>query len=375
MICEKNKCTGCFACYNICPVSAIVMKEDLYGNIYPKVNKDKCINCGLCKKICPQINSKTVFIKPLNVYAMYSKNFEGRKNSSSGGIATIISEKIINEGGVVYGAANLFDKKSFSFLRIDKIEDLYKLKGSKYVHCYINDTFRKVKKDLELNIKVLFIGTPCQIAGLLSFLKKKYDNLITIDLICHGVSSQKLLFEEFKEFKINEYHYITFRDIDGFGIKVYSNYNNYKNNRVYKKINLDNDFYMKNFLDGNIFRKNCYSCSYAQTNRISDITLGDFWGLNKKSNIYDNENKGISLVISMTLKGNKIIEDIMKDVKWEKRNIIEAVNGNKQLKNPSKKRFFYYIYYTLYPILDYKYTSRLIMFIRKFKSKLRKFLK
>lgn len=132
---------------------------------------------------------------------------------------------------------------------------------------------------------------------------------------------------------------------------------------------------MKNFLDGNIFRKNCYSCSYAQTNRISDITLGDFWGLNKKSNIYDNENKGISLVISMTLKGNKIIEDIMKDVKWEKRNIIEAVNGNKQLKNPSKKRFFYYIYYTLYPILDYKYTSRLIMFIRKFKSKLRKFLK
>ena len=97
--------------------------------------------------------------------------------------------------------------------------------------------------------------------------------------------------------------------------------------------------------------------------------------MNKKSNIYDNENKGISLVISMTLKGNKIIEDIMKDVKWEKRNIIEAVNGNKQLKNPSKKRFFYYIYYTLYPILDYKYTSRLIMFIRKFKSKLRKFLK
>ena len=204
MICQKDKCTGCYACYNICPKKAISLKEDDFGFIYPQVDKEKCINCGLCKKICPQINSKLKMLQPNKVYAVYSNDNKVREKSTSGGVATIISKAILIQNGVVYGAANLFDKKEFEYIRIDDAKNLYMIQGSKYVHCYVKNAYTNAKEDLLKGKKVLFIGTPCQIAGLKAFLIKDYENLYTIDIICHGVPGQKLLFEDLKSKNIEK---------------------------------------------------------------------------------------------------------------------------------------------------------------------------
>lgn len=172
MICEREKCTGCFACYNVCPKGAINMVEDIYGYIYPIIDKNKCINCNLCKKVCPSLN-KVVKTKPLKCYAVVAKDKKILSKSTSGGIATVLAKKIISENGVVYGAAYIDEKCTVAHIRIESVKDLTKLQGSKYVHSYILGTYKNVKEDLNKSRKVLFIGTPCQIAGLKSFLRKE----------------------------------------------------------------------------------------------------------------------------------------------------------------------------------------------------------
>ena len=169
-ICEKSKCTGCFACSNICPKKCIEMKEDKCGYIYPYIDQTQCINCKMCQKICPQ-NNQITLKEPLTAFAMCSSNEEIRLKSTSGGAATTFYLHVLKQGGIVYGANNIENGK-FSFIRVDKQQDLDKLKGSKYVHCYINDAFSKIKEYLNKELQVLIIGTPCQVAGLKNFLKK-----------------------------------------------------------------------------------------------------------------------------------------------------------------------------------------------------------
>lgn len=364
MICSKEECTGCYACYNICPKNAIKMEEDCYGNIYPIVDKNKCINCNLCQKVCPQINAKTKFNIPTKAIALYSTDSNIRKNSTSGGAATVFCKKIIEEGGVVYGASNLFNNESFQFIRIDNILDLYKIQGSKYLHCYVKDSFKKLKEDLVDGKKVLFIGTPCQVAGLKSFLMKEYNNLITIDIICHGVATQKLLFEDLKKYRIskNDFEIITFRDENGYNMRIFKDYNDFCNKKYIKSIYANQDSYFKNFLRGNIFRDNCFSCKYAQKGRVSDITIGDFWGLDKSCEIYDDENKGISAVIPITKAGNKLINSILNDVIFEERSYEEVSKYNKQLNYPIKKNEKFNIYKELYPKYGFDKTMKKMNF-------------
>ena len=283
MICSKNDCVGCFSCYNICPQDAIKMIEDEYGNIYPKIIDKKCIKCNMCKKVCPSIN-KFDGIKPKEAYAVYNKNEKIRMESTSGAAATTFYLEVLSKGGVVYGASNIFNNDRFKFIRIEKQEDLYKVKGSKYVHCYMEDNLKKIKNDLNSKKNVLFIGTPCQVAGVKSFLSKDYDNLTTIDIICHGVPSQKLLFEDLKlnGIRKEDMHYISFRDADGYSMKVYKELDKkkYQYETIFNKV-FQEDSYYKNFLKGNICRPNCYKCKYAVSERISDITIGDFWRYKK----------------------------------------------------------------------------------------------
>ena len=222
MICGKDKCTGCFACYNICPKNAIEMKEDEFGYIYPEIIKSKCINCGLCKKTCPVLNNVDK-IEPIKCFAMYAKNENIRENSTSGGVATQLSKTIIKDNGIVYGAA-FTDECNVSHTRIDNIDDLSKIQGSKYVHSYINQTYKNIKKDLISNKKVLFIGTPCQVTNIKRFLIKEYNNLYTIDIICHGVPSQKFLKEEVirinRSLKIDR---VNFRKENNYGFYIINN--------------------------------------------------------------------------------------------------------------------------------------------------------
>lgn len=368
MICEKNKCTGCFACFNICPKNAIEMQEDEYGNIYPIIDKAKCINCGLCKKTCPQLNEMDKFNNPIETFAIYNKNLKKRLESSSGGVASLFYEYIINNCGVAYGVSSLIEDK-FKFVRVDKMNELVKLKGSKYVHCYVDEAFKKVKKDLNKKSKVLFIGTPCQIAGLKSFLKNEYENLFTVDIVCHGVSNQKLLYENFKcmNIDLNKIKKISFRDSNLYNLKLIDN----TNNVVFEK-QADKIHYYRNFLQGNTYRENCYSCKYAKKERISDITIGDFWGLSKDSIIFDNNNSGVSLLIINTQKGKSLFENIKGKCRYEKKNFGDASKYNMQLCSPMKKSKKYYIFKNNYKKLGYKKTMKKML---SFKEKIIFFIK
>ena len=283
---------------------------------------------------------------------MRIKDENKRLESTSGGAATLFYEEILKESGICYGVGNI--KDSFSFLRIDNKDDLYKVKGTKYVHSHINQIFKDVKKDLDKKIKVLFIGTPCQVSGLKSFLLKDYDNLITVDIICHGVPSQKLLYDELNNLKldINKIDYLSFRDEKMFNFKAISN------SSVIYENKSDNVEYYRNFLRGNTYRENCYNCRYAKNERISDITIGDFWGLNKDSKVYDSKEKGISVIISNTKKGEELIKKISKYSVIEKRSFEEASKTNMQLNRPSKKTKQYEIYIKNYPKYGYKKTIR-----------------
>ncbi len=326
MICQKEKCTGCFACYNICPKNAIKMVEDEHGYIYPEIDKEKCINCKLCEKICPSIN-KIEGKNPLKCYAMIAKDDNKRKASTSGGAATIFSEYILKQGGVVYGAA--FKKGcTIEHTRIDKIEDLYKLKGSKYVHSYINEIYKTVKEDLNKKRKVLFTGTPCQIAGLKKYLLKDYENLYLIDIICHGVPSQKYLKDELSDANIDS---LSFRDNKGFILKAKDN------DTIIKEIEMPDSPYYWMFMNGYSYRENCYNCLYSNNKRCSDITIGDFWGLSENSKLYDKENRGVSVLLPITDKGIELINNCIDEIIIEERDINEAIKGNSQLRQSVEK--------------------------------------
>lgn len=332
-ICDKNECTGCFACYNVCPKNAITMEEGKLGHIYPKIDDKKCINCKLCQRICP--NNKKVEIKePIKAYAMKSKNDSIRDKSTSGGAATIFALNVLKKNGVVYGANNI-ENGRFNFIRINKVEELEKIKGSKYVQCYINDIFKKIKEDLDNKLEVLFVGTPCQVSGLKAFLGKEYENLIIVDLICHGVPSQRLLMEEIEETvedasKINKILFRT-QEKSGFNLTLY------EDGKLKLSKEMTESCYYKGFMNALFYRDSCYKCKYAQPRRISDITIGDFWGLSEESKLYKDRKKGVSLLLPITEKGINFIEECKNYMELEERDIAEAIKGNSQLRHPSIK--------------------------------------
>lgn len=368
MICEKNKCTGCFACFNICPKNAIEMIEDDNGFLYPKIDKEKCVNCGLCKKVCPSLN-KLELKTPIKCYAAYSSNENIRKKSTSGGIATTISENFIKDGGVVYGAA-FTEKCTVEHLRINKVEELHKLQGSKYVHSYINNTYKLVKDDLNNGIKVLFIGTPCQIAGLKKFLIKEYEYLYLIDIICHGVPSQKYLKEEAERLVGTvDVERINFRDGNNYGLYIV------KDNKIINSNSNQQSPYSDSFSLCLSLRENCYNCTYAGSNRVSDITIGDFWGLSKESKFYKDKNNGVSVIIINNQKGENLLKEYKSNFIIEERKYEEAVKGNTQLMHAAPKHKNADKFKKIYPELGFEETYNKLTKINHLKRKIKKIIK
>ncbi len=330
-ICETNHCTGCSACYNVCPKKSIKMLENEEGAVVPSIDKQKCINCNLCIKTCPE-NNKIDFHNPLKVYAAWSLNENVRKNSSSGGIAYEIYRYVIENGGIAFGT-KFNDQMELEHTMATTLEQVKEFCGSKYTQSKIGKCYLDVKNCLKENKKVVFIGTPCQINGLKSFLRgEDINNLLIIDLICHGVPPQKYLKDYIRYLAINKkVDDISFRGKNNWYFTAYC-----QNEIIYKKHNKD-DLYYRAFLDGLFYRENCYNCRYAREERVGDITLGDFWGLGKKVKFdYPIEN-GVSVILVNTEKGKKIIENLNKRIFMEERTIEEAVEGNAQLRQPSKK--------------------------------------
>lgn len=304
---EKNNCTGCGACYNICPKKAIEMKENEEGFLYPCIDTDKCTKCNLCRNTCPVINKKLNENQMPKAIAAYIKNKQERMNSSSGGVFYELAKYFIEQGGVVIGAG--YNKKMEVIHKdIYSIDEIKLLQGSKYVQSNTLDIFKQVKKILTQKRKVLFVGTPCQVAGLKAYLRDKDENLYTCDLVCHGAPSPKVwkkyLNEKQKNDRIIDY---AFRDKlkgwNNFGIKIVYN----TGNKEY--IDSCKDEFFKVFMKNYSLRDTCYNCKFSKLPREADISLGDFWGV---EGLYKEfaDNKGTSLVLINNSKGEEIFRKI-----------------------------------------------------------------
>ncbi|OQB14343.1 MAG: NADH dehydrogenase subunit I [Firmicutes bacterium ADurb.Bin193] len=340
---NKKDCTGCHACSNICPKSCISMDSDSEGFWYPVVDYNECIKCGLCIKVCPIINKKTVKNEP-KAFACTNKDDAVRMESSSGGIFTLLAEEVIDSGGVVFGAG--FDG-DFNVIHssADKKEELEKFRGSKYVQSKIGDEYKKAKEYLNKGVKVLFSGTPCQIGGLKSYLGREYDNLLCIDNICHGVPSPRIWrkYVDYRE-KIAgaKTKNINFRWKDA-GWSGYSLAFYFENGKEYRET-VGNDPYMKAYLKNICLRPSCYECEFKTLNRQSDLTLGDFWGVNSILPNFD-DNKGTSLVFVNSKVGEAFFNKISDKMNKTEVDINRAVVYNSSAikssaYNPKRGKFF-----------------------------------
>ena len=286
---------------------------------------------------------------PQTAFAAWSKDDNEYRSSTSGGVASELSRYVLSKGGVVYGCAMLPDI-DVKHIRIDDISEISKLKGSKYVQSNAVGIYHQVKKDVKDGRLTMVIGTPCQIAAVNGLFKTRPDNLLLVDIICHGVPSVELLRKHVK--KIADYpHYdnIIFRDGKNIVVVVVAN-----GNIVYRqalKAPRYKEWYINTFIDGYTYRESCFHCRYATHKRISDITIGDFWGLGRKiSADYIPEHKhGCSLVLPITEKGRQFVERISTSLNIYERKIKEAVDGNEQLRTPFKKGMRIQLFRYLYP--------------------------
>lgn len=324
------KCNGCSTCAWLCPVHAITMTESPEGFKYPQIDKNKCIDCHLCEKRCPVLHSVTLNDCDIAAYACINTDEYIRKESSSGGVFSLCAEYIINAGGVVFGAR--FDE-SFSVVHgfVRTVDELSAFRGSKYVQSDIGNVYTECKVFLDSGLPVLFTGTPCQIAGLKAYLNKEYENLYLIDVICHGVPSP-LLWKKYFSYRTGQENSpvqkISFRRKD-FGWKRYSVAFTYKNTAEYRET-LDRDFYMQLFLRNVCLRESCYSCSFKTEHRCSDLTIADFWGVDKVCpEMFDD--KGTSLVLVQSAKGKRLLKTIKFGLKIKEVSMTESSRFNPAL--------------------------------------------
>lgn len=368
-----NKCCGCRCCEQVCPKKAIYFKEDEEGFEKPLINYEKCINCGVCLNRCPQFSDTTNNSFVQKVYAAKISNINEQKTSSSGGIFSALANYVIKKQGYVCGAV-YEGRKVKHYITNDKNE-LNKFKGSKYVQSDTMDTYSKIKELLENERLVLYSGTPCQIAGLKMYLRKEYENLITVDLICHGVPSQKLLRNYFKYLdnkykgEVIEYNFRSKeKDIWGTNSKV-----------IYKKdgkiktdyIRSSLDPYYKSFLEGKTYRKCCYTCKYASAQRIGDITLGDYWGVEEFHPEFKDYN-GVSLVLVNTKTGKNVFEKIEDEIVYVESSIEYAKKYNHNLNAPVNMSDDRYNAYENLGSLDFNTYAKKSL---KFKKELKEIIK
>lgn len=303
---KKKECCGCGACEQICPENAINLEEDKEGFLYPVIDFYRCIGCGMCEKVCTIRNAEIKSDDVVMCYAGFAKNESVRMLSSSGGVFTLLAEEIFERQGIIVGAA-FDDDWQVHHICIDNLKDLEKLRGSKYVQSRLEDTYRETKEYLEKGKNVLFTGVPCQISGLRRYLRKKYDNLYTVDVLCHGVPNPKLwnMYLKTHKERINK---ISFRSKDT-GWKKFSLKIEFDNGEIYQK-NIGDDIFMQMFLRELCLRPSCYDCKFKKLDRDSDITIGDSWGIENYIPEMDDD-KGTSVIMVHSEGGMRLINSIL----------------------------------------------------------------
>ena len=338
---DKKECCGCKACEQICPKQSITMNVDNEGFWYPVVNHETCIECSLCEKVCPELVERES-ITPISSYACYNLDETIRLKSSSGGVFTALAEYVISQQGVVFGAR--FDKEwNVIHDYTESLSGLDVFRGSKYVQSDIKDSFSKVQSLLKRDKIVLFTGTPCQVSGLKLFLRKEYKNLLTMDFICHGVPSPSIWKSYLKETspKLDRIKYISFRD-KTFGWKKFSLHIQNLNQAKSILEPLNRNLYMKGFLQDLYLRPSCYDCSSKNYTSGSDITVGDFWGIQNEVPEIDDD-KGISCILVNTNKGKIIIDKLNLYYKQMELSQIDKYNPAliRSVDKPVKRADFY----------------------------------
>lgn len=342
---NKENCCGCGACSQICPKGCIALQEDEEGFLYPLVDKGQCVQCGLCLSVCPFYNTQKK-VEPKSAFAAIAKDEHIRKESSSGGIFSLLAQQTIDEGGVVFGA--MFDSQwNVMHGCIESVDGIGKLRGSKYVQSVIGDSYVLAKEYLENNRSVLFSGTPCQIAGLNHFLMKEYEKLLTVDVVCHGTPSPKVWRWYLKNLEKTQQHSIltiSFRNKDN-GWKKYNMAFGFSGSDIIENktfYHRDNP-YMIAFLDNLSLRPSCNMCKTKSGSSRSDITLADFWNVDKVLDGVDDD-KGVSLVMANTAKG-LVAFNTLENCSFQSVDFRLAIQYNQAWdisypKNPNRDRFF-----------------------------------
>lgn len=347
MLPSKNKCCGCGSCAEECRKKCIRMIEDSEGFLYPSINKNECISCGLCEKVCPVLNQPSKYEKAIAL-AVKNKDDEIRKTSSSGGVFYGLAEYILSRNGLVCGAGFAEDFSVKHYL-INSINDIPLLQGAKYSQSYAGDLFSEIKESLDSDLIVLFIGTPCQVAALKSYLKKDYTNLITSDIICHGVPSPSVWLKYLLERRDldacgGKIHHINQRNKEtGWSRYSYSVEIEYENHSKYHK-RQHKDTFMRGFANNLYLRPSCSNCSFKGIARCSDLTLGDCWGIWDIDQEFD-DNRGVSLLLIHSPNGESIWTTIKSNFNYREVDIDELVKNNSSLLYSSvphqeRKNFF-----------------------------------
>ena len=342
---DKKLCCGCGVCALVCPKQAIVMEPDSYGFVYPHIKKEICISCGLCERAC-SFQKQSSNNMPKAVYALSRKDSQRLMDSASGGVFAGIAEQWIEQGGIVFGVALLQRNETLnpSHTMAQTKEELLPLLGSKYVQSDLGTAYSDTKNLLDRGKKVLFSGTPCQVAGLKNWLKNDYGGLLTIDLVCHGVPSSAM-FQNYLEVESKKIGHsiedFRFRDKGkGWGLNAKLIYSEQGKDKCVCVPSNQSSYY-ELFLRGEIYRESCYHCPYANAQHPADLTIGDYWGIEQEHPSYltpygtlDKET-GISMLMVNTAKGAEAFE-IYKDAFWHYPSTFECVSKhNEQLIHPS----------------------------------------
>lgn len=309
-ITDNRNCCGCSACVLACPKQCISFNLDKEGFHYPYVNKDQCIDCGLCEKVCPYKNIPEIH-QPISVLASKNSNDSIRLKSSSGGIFTLLAESVIDDGGIVFGA-RFNENWDVVHDYTDKKEGLVAFRGSKYIQSSIGSTYQQARDSLQKGRKVLYTGTPCQIAGLKNYLCKEYENLLSVECVCHSVPSPAVWKKYLSAFlkkqgkSISDIKAINFRNKES-GWKGYSCSVDFKDGTRYFKYR-EKDFWMQGFVNGLYCRPSCTNCPAKAYHSKADITIGDFWGITQLAPEIDDD-KGTSVIIVHAKKGLQLLNN------------------------------------------------------------------
>lgn len=335
-----RKCCGCSACHAVCPVDAIDMMPDSEGFAVPRVDEGRCVGCGKCLSACPVLNRNEPRL-PLRVCAMRASDAAVRRESSSGGVFTLLAKETIRRGGLVFGAAFVFPGARVAHIEVSTEKDLEKLKGSKYVQSDMGETYKRVGAVLSQGREVLFSGCPCQVAGLKKYLGHDVPNLATVDIICHGVPSPAVWEKYIKDREAEAGSAVEFASMRRNGPwHCYPVEIHFSSRAQTYRGSVSDDSFLKGFFQNYYLRRCCHSCPARDLRSGSDITLGDFWEVSSLSASFDDDT-GVSVVLANSERGSGLVNSILPQVETSPSSYDAVCAFNPTLKSnypPSRKR-------------------------------------